>query len=137
MATILSKDLKVKNGQVLLVKNEKINKTRGNEAKTYLVLWFNDVDDIEKCLMFTENEFNKCEKVLGTFNNENKLGYAYSFNLVKAKTNSKLKLIKIQHINSDETCLLITEKLFNKCLARAQKNIEDCPEKGWWTDLID
>ena len=134
MSTILSKDLKVKNGQVLLVKNE--NK-KLNESKTYLVCWVSDIDNVEKCIMFTEKEFKKCEKVLGTFDDEYNMGYVYTFNFVRRKTNSACKLIKVNHVNSDETCLLIPEKMFNKCLNRAKKNIEDCPEKGWFTNLFD
>jgi hypothetical protein len=66
MATILSKDLKVKNGQIIKVQNDN-RKSFSNEAKFYYAVWVKSVTDEEFCIMFTEKEFKSAEKVLGTF----------------------------------------------------------------------
>lgn len=134
MATILSKDLKVKNGQIIKVQNDN-RKIFSNEAKFYYAVWVKTITDDELCIMFTESEFKKTEKVLGTFSDELELGRLYTFNTNKHNINKLL--IKLIHANGDETCIFISTKLFEKLKVRAEKNIEDQPEKSWWTDLLD
>ena len=135
MATILSKDLKVKNGQLIKVQNDN-RKKFSNEAKTYYALWVKDIDNSEYCIMFTEKEFYKCEKVLGTFDDAFILGQVYTFDCIKNKTASKI-LIKVNHVNGDETCIFLNKQQFEKLKLRGEKNIEDQPEKSWLTNLFD
>ena len=61
MATILSKDLKVKNGQIIKVQNDN-RKEFSNEAKFYYALWvkFNEKNI---CIMMTQNEFKNANKI--------------------------------------------------------------------------
>lgn len=134
MASILSKNLTVKNGQVIQVKNEN-RKSFSNEANTYYALWVKEAN--EHCLLFTEKEFNKCEKLLGTFCEDFDLGKVYTFQYTKTKNSAKRYLINVIHINGDKTCLMLTEKLLNTVIKRGNKNIEDQPEKSWWIDLTD
>jgi hypothetical protein len=134
MATILSKNLKVKNGQIIKVQNDN-RKEFSNEAKFYYAVWVKSITDEEFCIMFTENEFKKTEKVLGTFENELELGKIYTFWTTRSKPNKFI--IKLIHANEDETCVAISTKFFEKLKIRAEKNIEDQPEKSWWTNLLD
>lgn len=134
MATILSKNLKVKNGQIIKVQNDN-RKIFSNEAKFYYAVWVKTITDEEFCIMFTESEFKKCEKILGTVTDSLELGKIYTINAVKHDSNRIL--LKVIHANEDETCLFISMKLFNKLKVRAEKNIEDQPEKSWLTDLFD
>ena len=136
MATILSKNLKVKNGQIIKVQNDN-RKTFSNEAKFYYALWVKLESGVETCTMFTKSEFDKCEKALGTFDNAFKLGHLYSIQKVKAAKYGKRFFCKVIHENTDETCLVLTETLLDTVINRALKNIEDQPEKAWLTNLID
>lgn len=134
MATILSKDLKVKNGQIIKVKNEN-RKDFSNEAQFYYAVWIKYVTGEEFCIMFTENEFKRCEKILGTLTYALDLGQVYTY---ASNKNEVVKvLIKLIHSNGDETCVFFPIKMFEKLKNRADKNIEDQPEKSWWVDLLD
>lgn len=137
MAEILSKNLKVKNGQILTVSNTK-RKEFGNEAKTYKVLWVADDElEYEFCIMLTEKELTNCERAIGTFAEEYVIGHLYTHFCVKCEKNYKKYFIKVLFENGDESCLILTPKKLDKFRKRAEKNIEDCPEKSWWTDLTD
>jgi hypothetical protein len=136
MATILSKNLKVTNGQVIRVQNDN-RKAFSNEAKFYYALWIKTEVGVETCLMFTKSEFDQCEKAVGSFDNGFALGHLYSVNFVKSSNFGKRYFVRILHENSDETCLVLKESLYNTAVNRGLKNIEDQPEKSWLTDLMD
>lgn len=134
MATILSKDLKVKNGQVIKVQNEN-RKEFSNEAKSYYALWVK-FENKNMCIMMTQNEFKNTNKILGSIDDKFDLGTVYTMELVKRINSSKRYLIRILHENEDETCLFLTEKQFNTFKVRGEKNIEDQPEKSWLTSIF-
>lgn len=137
MAEILSKDLKVKNGQILKVVNTN-RKEFGNEAKTYNVVWVKDNElDYEFCIMLTEKELQNCERAIGSFDDNYVLGHLYTFTSVKCEKLCKKYFIKVLFPNEDETCLFMSAKKLDKFKKRAEKNIEDQPKKSWWTDLTD
>jgi hypothetical protein len=134
MATILSKDLKVKNGQIIKVQNDN-RKEFSNEAKFYYALWVK-FKNKDICIMMTQNEFKNANKILGSIDDKFDLGTVYTMDLVKRAKASKRYLIRVIHENEDETCLFLTEKQFNNFKIRGEKNIEDQPEKSWFTSIF-
>jgi hypothetical protein len=134
MATIISKNLKVKNGQIIKVQNDN-RKSFSNEARFYYAVWVKPITGKDICLMLTESEFKNAEKILGSLVDELELGKVYTIN--SNRKNSNKILLKLIHANEDNTCLCISLNLFNKLKTRAEKNIEDQPEKSWLTDLFD
>jgi CRISPR/Cas system-associated protein endoribonuclease Cas2 len=87
--------------------------------------------------MMTQKEFNNMQKLLGSIDDKFEFGKVYTMDLVKCAKSHKKVLIKVKHVNGDETCLFLSESQFNKCKLRGEKNIEDQPEKSWWTNLFD
>lgn len=87
--------------------------------------------------MMTEKEFKNTQKILGSIDDKFDLGTVYTMDLVKNVKSNKKYLIKVKHINLDETCLFLSESQFNKFKLRGAKNIEDQPEKSWLTNLFD
>lgn len=43
----------------------------------------------------------------------------------------------VQLPSGEEIPIMLTEKELERAKSRAKKNVEDCPEKGWLTDLFD
>lgn len=128
MAQILSKDLTVTNGQVIFVQNTNKRKF-SNQNDRYCALWVQMGDDCEKCLLFTEKEFTKL--ILNTVKtniDELVLGKAYTFN--------EDYLIKIKNIDSIQNIIYLKKYIYERALRRANKNIEDQPEKSWYVDYI-
>ena len=134
MATILSKDLKVKNGQIIKVQNDN-RKEFSNESKFYYALWVK-FKNKDICIMMTQNEFKNANKILGSIDDKFDLGTVYTMDLVKRTKASQRYLIRIIHENEDETCLFLTKKQFYTFKVRGEKNIEDQPEKSWFTSIF-
>lgn len=128
MAQILSKDLTVTNGQVIFVQNTNKRKF-SNQNDRYCALWVQMGDDCEKCLLFTEKEFTKLIlNPVKTNIDELVLGKAYTFN--------EDYLIKIKNIDSIQNIIYLKKYIYERALRRANKNIEDQPEKSWYVDYI-
>lgn len=128
MAQILSKDLTVTNGQVIFVQNTNKRKF-SNQNDRYCALWVQMGDDCEKCLLFTEKEFTKLIlNPVKTNIDELVLGKAYTFN--------EAYLIKIKNIDSIQNIIYLKKYIYERALRRANKNIEDQPEKSWYVDYI-
>lgn len=136
MATILSQNLKVKNGQLIVVKNEITSKSenQGNQAKEYIAVWvINENNNEEIGLMFTKNEITKLKLYGGTLVKDLKLGKLYTFG--KVLDNSKY-IFAVNDIKEEKHVLIINKKLFEIARNRWNKNIEDQPEKSWLTNYI-
>ena len=136
MATILSQNLKVKNGQLIVVKNEITSKSenQGNQAKEYIAVWvINEDNNNEIGLMFTKNEILKLKSYGGTLVKDLKLGKLYTFG--KILTEPKY-IIAVNDIKEEKHILILNKKLFEKVKNRWNKNVEDQPEKSWLTNYI-
>lgn len=136
MATILSQNLKVKNGQLIVVKNEITAKSenQGNQAKEYIAVWvINEDNNDEIGLMFTKNEILKLKSYGGTLVKDLKLGKLYTFG--KILTEPKY-IIAVNDIKEEKHILILNKKLFEKVKNRWNKNVEDQPEKSWLTNYI-
>lgn len=136
MATILSQNLKVKNGQLIVVKNEITSKSenQGNQAKEYIAVWvINEDNNDEIGLMFTKNEILKLKSYGGTLVKDLKLGKLYTFG--KILTEPKY-IIAVNDIKEEKHILILNKKLFEKVKNRWNKNVEDQPEKSWLTNYI-
>ena len=136
MATILSQNLKVKNGQLIVVKNEITSKSenQGNQAKEYIAVWvINEDNNDEIGLMFTKNEILKLKSYGGTLVKDLKLGKLYTFG--KILTEPKY-IIAVNDIKEEKHVLILNKKLFEKVKNRWDKNVEDQPEKSWLTNYI-
>lgn len=136
MATILSQNLKVKNGQLIVVKNEITSKSenQGNQAKEYIAVWvINEDNNDEIGLMFTKNEILKLKSYGGTLVKDLKLGKLYTFG--KMLTEPKY-IIAVNDIKEEKHVLILNKKLFEKVKNRWNKNVEDQPEKSWLTNYI-
>lgn len=136
MATILSQNLKVKNGQLIVVKNKIKSKSenQGNQAKEYIAVWvINEDNNDEIGLMFTKNEILKLKSYGGTLVKDLKLGKLYTFG--KILTEPKY-IIAVNDIKEEKHILILNKKLFEKVKNRWNKNVEDQPEKSWLTNYI-
>jgi hypothetical protein len=132
MSIILSKNLTVKNGQLICVYNS-LKPSFSNEAKSYYALWIKDpINKNENCLLFTKAELHLMKDTYNNNSENYKLGYIYSEVIGKRS----IFLVKYLDLNKAEHFVTMSTKLLYKALERAKKNIEDNPEKSWFVDKI-
>lgn len=132
MAEIIDKDVDIKMGNLILVKNTKKKPTENDE---YVSLHVEDEDGKnERCLLFTQIEISDMEKVQSKFFLKSmKNGRLYKVVIDGNQTN----LVKVAHKDGREMILRVSNTQLEKADFRRIKNPEDLTEKGFWEDLKD
>lgn len=129
MVEIIDKDIKIRNGNLIKVKNTDRNKF-SNENREYYSCWVEDENgNNERCLLFTEKEINGFSNV--SLNQKFIFGRLYGFEFGKRNG----YIIKLN--NKEEKLFFITKKIILCAENRANKNREDLTKKNYFIDLID
>ena len=116
-------------GVLIKIKNTKKQK---NENDFYISLRIEDENGKnERCLLFTEDEIKKMEKIKLPFIQEDmSFGKIYKASIGNINTN----LIKVK--NGTETVVFrISESQLKKADFRSIKNVEDLTKKGFLVDF--
>ena len=128
---IIDKDLKIKLGQLIRVKNLK---KRLHENEIYVSLQVKNEDGCdERCLLFTEIEISDMEKISGEFLKLLKDGFIYKCVLGKRETN----IIRVKNYEGEDKFLRVSKTQLKRAERRAELNKEDLTEKSFFTNLFD
>ena len=132
MAEIIDKNMKIKMGNMVRVKN---TQKKFNENDLYISIQVEDEDgNNERCLLFTEIEISDMEKIKCQFMNDNmKAGRLYKANINGCDTN----LVKVVHRDGREMIFRLSNSQLESADFRSLRNPEDLTVKGFIEDLKD
>lgn len=132
MAEIIDKNMKIKMGNMVRVRN---TQKKFNENDLYVSIQVEDEDgNNERCLLFTEIEISDMEKIKCQFMSDNmKAGRLYKANINGFDTN----LVKVVHRDGREMIFRLSNSQLESADFRSLRNPEDLTVKGFIEDLKD
>jgi hypothetical protein len=122
-ASIITENLKVTEGQEILVNNQM---PRLNAKKVYRALWVEDPDGVEKCLLFKSKDLNEDREVEAE-GLSLKPGH-YCRITQKGRTFLLLKFVRWE---GETVVVKIPQSVYAAAEKRAINNPEDVPKKGF------